>query len=215
MILAQLVMIHPSTAVAGSGERLIVGTCVEADMTEGAPDIHLLFVPDSTTAITDSEGDFLVPWSGRAGFLQIERPDGIACRRIAISAGETEENLDLEFVRAPRGAVSRSPGLGKGSALPDSVSAPDGTPDSNRYWFLVRATFDLWGNLLEVTKQSGDPGTPEVLVAAAKAWADTAAWEFRREASCEDPPFEATIPVAYYWSSSAQAWIRDPDNRPR
>jgi hypothetical protein len=215
MILAQLVMIHPSAAFARSGERLIVGTCVEADVTQGAPDIHVMFVPDSTTAITDSEGDFLLTWSGRAGFLQIERPNGNACRRIAVSAAETEENLDLGFVRAPRGVASRTPELRKGSALPDSVSAPDPPPDSNRYWFLIRATFDLWGNLLDVTKQSGDPATPEVLVAAAEAWADTAAWEFRREASCEDPPFEATIPVASYWSSSAQAWIRDPDNRPR
>ena len=75
-------------------------------MTSPAVGLQVTFVPDSTSATTDSEGDFILDWSGRAGFLQIEGPH--TCRRIAISAVESKDDLDVGLVRTPRGMASLS-----------------------------------------------------------------------------------------------------------
>lgn len=202
----------PGSALAEP--RMIVGTCVEVDTTP-SEGVRVTFFPDSTTTITDADGDFVLDWSGKAGYLQLERPESAACRRVAIWAAESEEDLDLGYLRSPRGATSRSAGLPPGVAPPDTIRGSAPTTETNRYWFAVGVTFDLWGNRLDFERRSGDENVPEHLLEAAEAWADTAAWQFRRESSCEDPPFEATIPMAYYWSSADGVWIRDPDNRPR
>ena len=215
LLAISLSVTYPGGALAEPEARMILGTCVEVDMTP-SEGVRVTFFPDSTTAITDVDGDFVLDWSGEAGFVQLERVErGAACRRVAIWAAESGEDLDVGYLRSPRGATSRSVGLQPGVAPPDTIRGSAPPTETNRFWFAMAATFDLWGNLLDFEQRSGDESIPENLIAAAAAWADTAAWEFRRESSCEDPPFEAILPVAYYWSPAEGVWIRDPDNRPR
>src|SRR5690606_23517508 len=128
--------------------RLILGTCVEVS-TKPAEGVHVTFVPDSTTTVTDADGDFVLDWSGRAGCLLFERIETGACRRVPIWAAEAEANLDVGLVQSPRGATSRTIGLRAGAAPPDTIrgSAPV-TEETNRFSFTIGATFDLFGNLL-------------------------------------------------------------------
>jgi hypothetical protein len=194
--------------------RMLLGTCVGIDSTRAVPDLEVVFLPDSTVTTTDSEGDFLLEWSGRAGFVQIEDPGRGACKRVTVPAAETDGSVDLGRIVAPRGRISHAVPLVAGSTPPDTLRARDHQGPAVRHWFLMRAAFDRWGEMIEAAPQSGDPA-PEELIGAAQEWMRKAPWKIRKESRCQDPAFEAIIPMAYRWDPSARAWIRDPDNRPR
>ncbi|MCA9727004.1 MAG: hypothetical protein R3E12_07375 [Candidatus Eisenbacteria bacterium] len=197
---------------ADSPLHLLVGTLVGADTTRGAEGLTLTFLPDSTVATTDRDGDFILDWSGAEGILVVESSSPAACMRIPVPHSD-EDELDLGRLIRPRPRISGTPTLDFGLHPPDAIPST-ATDAPARSWFLMQATFDVRGNILEVARTSDDP-PPRELWDAAADWMRNAPWRTPPRARCEDPAFEVILPIAYLWNADAHRWDRDPDNRPR
>jgi hypothetical protein len=208
----------------------IAGTTVTPHDNKPVPRVRITVVPESTVTFTDVDGDFLVAWSGREGWITLipeERArDGSEwCKSIVLREHppvvQDVITLDLGLITVmPRAQI----GYTQVPTAPPShprpgllrVQGPEpGEPDTCR--MQVSYATDLWGRITRVEVSGGDQ-PPLGLKDAIFSWIRSVPWTVAAETPCNSPePFKAREWMNYAWADSA--WVQIPgldlQGRPR
>ncbi len=200
---------------SAGGRYTLVGTCVTRDQeVMPIPEVHILLHPDSTRAISDEAGDFILEWSGRPGWiifiLHGGGPTGEdwCIRRTLQSPSADQGELFVDI-----GRIHITPGRRVFSTrpeLPHGVSPAQITPvagpaegDSLEGIVRFRLTTDIHGNVVDAGVL--DSETPPDLVAeAVEEWIRSFPWRVGVQTMCDDDhPFNGNIRVRYAWKDGA------------
>lgn len=197
----------------------LTGTAVTPDARAGVPDVTVTLHPDSSVrAITDADGDFLLPWDGRKGWITLipaqPGPDGKPwCKRRVFAAAEpgAEPGLvDLgPVIVSPRTrfAYQTQATPPRDTPRPRILRLPppaQGEADTCR--FRIRFQADPWGKATTADDLQADPA-PEALRKAVLAWVLDVTWGVPAETICgPEAPYTGIDEVYYAWHDSV--WVQ-------
>jgi len=203
---------------------MIGGTAVKEDNWTGYPNVRIALEPDSNQVLTDKNGDFLLPWSGRAGFITFTAPDlspdgQTWCKRIRVDAKQPiprDSTFDLGIVQVlPKVRIqgTSSCQAPPGTMAPTVIHArgPKAGAPTTVHVF-VQAGVDLSGNTVSVTPIGGD-STSAALLPAVHEWLNGIHWLVPRESICGvNEPFASIQQLPYQWQDSV--WVISVVNGP-
>ncbi len=230
--IAALMCTAASGVAEGGAEQgyTLVGTCVTRD--EGLvpmPDVLILLHPDSTRAVTDEAGDFILEWSGRPGWINFVLPGGSPtgedwCMRTTLQPPTADQGdlfIDVGRVRITPGrrVFSTRPELPHGVS-PQQIPPAAGPAEGEDLEGIIRFRFttDIHGNVVEAGTVGSDV-PPGKVASALEDWITSFPWSVGTQTICDDDhPFTGDIRVSYVWKDGA--WHFDhaadrPDRRLR
>jgi hypothetical protein len=198
----------------------LTGTTVTSDGNTAVPRVRLTVMPESTSTVSDADGDFLVSWNGKEGWLSVvaeERGrDGREwCKRVTLREvpGLAPGSMyDLGTIRVtPRAQLSylQMPVMPARVTRPPKIRVPGpkaGEADTCRVQ-LSYAT-DLWGRVTRVGVAGGDKPS-DALRDALFTWVRSVPWTVANETMCgSGEPFQALDWMDYAWADST--WVLVP-----
>jgi hypothetical protein len=208
----------------------IAGTTVTPHDSKPVPRVRITVMPESTVTFTDVDGDFLVAWSGREGWITLipeerTRNGSEWCKSVVLREHPPEVQdviaLDLGLITVmPRAQIGymQVPTAPPSHPRPALLRVPGpkpGEPDTCRMQVSYGA--DIWGRTTRVEISSGDQ--PSLgLKDAVFSWIRSVPWTVAAETPCNTPePFKAREWMDYAWADSA--WVQIPaldlQGRPR
>ncbi len=203
----------------------LVGTAVTQDSWTGVPNVRVTLFPESLTVVTDSEGDFFIPWKGTRGWLTFvaseKNPDGKDwCKRYTLfphKATKADSTIDIGRIYVTPGArLSDAPAPIRptGTEIPPilHVAGPK-AGQSDSCWVRVRYFTDPWGKAGKVEQIGGD-AEPRQVIDAITRWIRSVPWKVGLETRCwEKEPISAILPFGYVWQDTG--WVYTPSMKPR
>jgi hypothetical protein len=203
----------------------LAGTAVGPDLFTPVPGARITVMPESTATYTDADGDFLLPWNGRDGWITVvpaerSRDGSEWCKRVVLRGilGQPHDpmvNLGQVLV-TPRARLNYlpTPVMPSSCERPASIRAPGpraGEPDTCRVYLNYAA--DLWGRITRVNIAGGDDA-PAGLRTALFNWIESIPWIVAPETACGPAePFQANKWMDYAWADTAWVKIAPPPSR--
>lgn len=196
----------------------LTGTTVTPDGKTPVPRARVTVMPESTITFTDIDGDFLVAWSGRQGWItvvpeELGRDGKEWCKRVAIHGRPPESRdtmVDLGMITVmPKAQVGyqKVPTLPQAYRRPASMRAPGpgpGEPDTCRVQ--VSYATDIWGHITRV-EITGGTQAPSGLKDQIFSWIRSIPWVVAAESSCDSSePFKNLEWMDFAWADTA--WVR-------
>ena len=198
----------------------IAGTTITASSDTPVPRVRITVMPDSAVTFTDADGDFLVSWSGRKGWITLipeERArDGREwCKRVVLPEQSPESRdpiVDLGLITVmPRAQIGyqQVPTAPPAYPRPASLRVPGPKPgESDTCRVQLSYATDLWGRITRVEVSGGDQ-PPSGLKDAIFSWIRSVPWTVASETPCDSPePFRTREWMDYAWADTA--WVQVP-----
>jgi hypothetical protein len=212
-------LLAATTAVASRARITLLGTTVDVNGVQPAPGVRVTLWPAGNTALSDSDGDFLLDWDGSRGWLTLVPPDSMLtgslwCKRYALSPLEDPEpppTRDLGLITVSgRARLAYLKVLGRPKDLfrPDSLDLPGPPPgQSDTCHVVVHYEADIWGRVTKAERIDGDT-QPKGLVDAIVDWGKHVEWVVPVETSCDGtPPFSSNDEATYVWNGRTWTFL--------
>lgn len=194
----------------------LVGTCVRrsGDGATPLPDVHILLHPDSTRAVTDAAGDFVIYWRGEPGWMTMTVPDGDPkggdwCVRMTLTSpsdyqGDLYFDLGSINIIPGRRVHSTRPEMPRGASPQQIPPVPDpGVNEPVEGTVRFKFATDIHGNLMEL-EMVGTDDPPARVAAAVEEWLRGLTWSVGTYTVCDsDLPFSGDTRVSYAWKDGS------------